>query len=308
VEIDFSIFQAAGTLLYTGPWLAERLAQFRTFLQGHRQEMDPVVAEVIGAANRFTAVDFFDAEYKLRDLRRAAEAEWKAMDMMALPTAGTIYTRAAVEADPVRLNTNLGYYTSFVNLLDLAAVAVPAGFRSNGLPFGISLIGPAFTDEALLAIGDLYHRTQVEVPGPPVELERQPPGCVQVAVVGAHLSGEPLNWQLTERGARRTKTCRTASGYRLYALENTVPPKPGLVRDDSFAGPGIEVEVWAVPENRFGGFVDTVPPPLGIGSVALESGESVKCFICEPCALEDATDISRFGGWRGYLSQPASTR
>jgi allophanate hydrolase len=308
VEIDFSVFRAAADLLYSGPWVAERLAQFRVFMETHAQDMDPVVRQIIGGAGRFSAVEFFEADYKLRDLRRAAEAEWKRMDVMALPTTGTIYTHEEVKAEPIRLNTNLGYYTNFVNLLDLAALALPAGFRSNGLPFGISLIGPAFSDEALLAIGDLYHRTQAEVPGPPVELERQPPGCIEVAVVGAHLSGQPLNWQLTERGARRVRSCRTAPGYRLYALEGTVPPKPGLVRDDTFEGPGIEVEVWAVPDDRFGSFVAAIPPPLGIGSVTLDSGETVKCFICEPCALEGSAEITRFGGWRGYLAQAASTR
>ncbi len=150
--------------------------------------------------------------------------------------------------------------------------------------------------------------TQTAVPGPPVELERFPPGCVALAVVGAHLSGQPLNWQLTERGARLLKTCRTAPGYRLYALDGTVPPKPGLVRDDGFQGPGIEVEVWAVPEDRFGSFVAAVPPPLGIGSATLDSGETVKCFICEPYAIAGATEITRFGGWRGYLSHATSMR
>jgi allophanate hydrolase len=195
-------------------------------------------------------------------------------------------------SDPIKLNTNLGYYTNFVNLLDLAAVAVPAGFRTNGLPFGISFIGPAFTDEALLELADYYHRGVVP---------RGPTGCVVVAVVGAHLNGQPLNRQLTERGARLIKTCRTAAGYRLYALEGTVPAKPGLVRDFNFEGAGIEVEVWAVPENLFGGFVAGVPQPLGIGSATLENGEVVKCFICEGWAIEGAAEITRFGGWRNYL-------
>jgi allophanate hydrolase len=308
VEIDFSIFRAAAGLLYSGPWVAERLAQFHVFMQQHAAEMDPVVRKIIGGADRHSAVEAFEADYKLRDLRRAAETEWKRMDLLALPTTGAIYTQEAVKAEPVQLNTNLGYYTNFVNLMDLAAVAVPAGFRSNGLPFGLSLIGPAFSDEALLAVADRYHRSHTEVPGPPVELERNPPGCVRLAVVGAHLSGQPLNWQLTERGARRISACRTAPGYRLYALDRTVPPKPGLVRDDTFRGAGIEVEVWAVPEDRFGSFVEAVPAPLGIGSVALESGEVVKCFICEPYAIQGAAEITRYGGWRGYLAQTASTR
>jgi len=196
----------------------------------------------------------------------------------------------------VKLNTNLGYYTNFVNLLDLAAVAVPAGFRTNGLPFGISFIGPAFSDEALLGMGDLFRGA----------LETAAPGCVAVAVVGAHLSGQPLNWQLAERGARLIKTCRTAPGYRLYALEGTVPAKPGLVRDLRFSGPGIEVEVWAVPEDLFGGFVAAVAAPLGIGSVILENGEVVKGFLCESYAVEGAREITRFGGWRAYLADRGS--
>ncbi|HWC97498.1 MAG TPA: allophanate hydrolase [Candidatus Sulfopaludibacter sp.] len=304
VEIDFAPFRAAADLLYAGPWVAERLAEIGSFLSKKGAEMDPTVRGIIAGGERHSAVDTFKAMYRLADLRRVTEAEWRRMDVLVLPTTGTIYRHSEIAADPVRLNTNLGYYTNFVNLLDLAAVAVPAGFRTNGLPFGISLIGPAFSDEALLWLAGRYH----VAPGPAVELERTPPGCVAVAVVGAHLSGEQLNWQLTERGARRIKTCRTAPNYRLYALDRTVPPKPGLVRDLTFAGPGIEVEVWAMPEDRFGSFVAAIPPPLGIGSVTLDDGEAVKCFICEPCAIAGATEITRFGGWRGYLSHAASVR
>ncbi len=224
------------------------------------------------------------------------------MDVLVLPTTGTIYTHEEVAADPIRLNTNLGYYTNFVNLLDLAAVAVPAGFRSNGLPFGISFIGPAFSDEALVALADRYHRAYADVPGPAVDLGPWPPGCVVLAVVGAHLSGQPLNHQLTERAARLLKTTRTLPHYRLYALQGTKPPKPGLVREEGFEGPGIEVEVWAIPEDQFGGFVAAVPPPLTVGTVALTSGETVKCFLCEPYAIAAATDITTFGGWRPYLA------
>ncbi len=308
VEIDFSLFRAAADLLYSGPWVAERLAALGPFVESHAAEMHPVVREIISGAGKFRAVDAFQAEYRLRDLRRASEAEWNRMDLLLLPTTGTIYTHEAVAADPIRLNTNLGYYTNFVNLLDLAAVAVPAGLRTNGLPFGVSLIGPAFTDEALLVMADRFHREQAAVPGPAVEVETMPPGCVALAVVGAHLTGEPLNWQLTERGARRIRSCRTAAGYRLYRLEATVPSKPGLVRDPNFSGPGIEVEVWAIPEDRFGGFVAEVPAPLGIGKATLENGETVSCFICEPFAVPGAAEITRYGGWRHYMMQPVSLR
>jgi allophanate hydrolase len=301
VEIDFAVFRAAADLLYSGPWVAERLAAIRPFLEQHADQMDPVVREIISGARRYTAVDAFEAEYRLRELRRATESQWERMDVLVLPTTGTIYTHEALAAEPFKLNTNLGYYTNFVNLLDLAAVAAPAGFRANGLPFGVSFIGPAFSDEALLAVADRYHRTWAQLPGPAIDLGACPPGCIAVAVVGAHLKGQPLNRQLTERGARLIKSCRTARGYRLYALDRTMPPKPGLVRDESFDGKGIEVEVWAVPEDRFGGFVADVPPPLGIGNATLDSGETVKCFICEPYAIRGATEITHFGGWRNYL-------
>jgi allophanate hydrolase len=296
IEIDFSVFRKAADLLYGGPWVAERLAAIKAFFGEHAEEVEPVVRGIIGGAGRYTAVDAFEADYRLRELRREAEKQWAAMDVLMLPTTGTIYTHEQIAADPVKLNTNLGYYTNFVNLMDLAAVAAPAGFRSNGLPFGISFIGPAFSDEALLALADRYL-------GATTPLLNKSPGCVEVAVVGAHLSGQPLNWQLTQRGARLQKTCRTAPNYRLYALGST-PPKPGLVRDEKFQGPGIEVEVWAMPEDRFGGFVAEVPAPLGIGAAILDNGDSVKCFLCEPYAISAAAEITQFGGWRAYLSSP----
>jgi allophanate hydrolase len=294
-EIDFSVFRSAADLLYEGPWVAERLAAIQSFLQGHSAEINPVVRGIIAGGGRFTAVDAFQAEYRLLDLRRAAVKQWATMDVLVLPTTGTIYTHEQVAANPVQMNTNLGYYTNFVNLMDLAAVAAPAGFRSNGLPFGISLIGPAFSDAALLALAHRYLGAE-----PP--LLRTTPGCVDLAVVGAHLTGQPLNSQLTQRGARLKKTCRTAPGYRLYALAGTKPGKPGLARDDQFPGPGIEVEVWTIPVNQFGSFVAEVPEPLGIGNVTLDSGELVKCFVCEPYALASATEITHFGGWRAYLA------
>jgi allophanate hydrolase len=163
-------------------------------------------------------------------------------------------------------------------------------------------VGPAFSEEALLTLAERYAGSA------PQTKPECPPGCIAVAVVGAHLSGQPLNRQLTERGGRLLKACRTSAEYRLYALEGTVPPKPGLVREKGFRGPGIEVEVWAVPEHQFGGFVAGVPAPLGIGNAILDDGGSVKCFICESQAILEATEITRFGGWRAYLSQTLLTR
>ena len=300
ITIDFSPFRKAAELLYGGAWVAERLAVIRDFFAAHADEMDPVVRGIIGGAAEHSATGAFSGEYRLRELCAEAATQWRKMDVLVLPTTGTIYTHAQIAADPVRLNTNLGYYTNFVNLMDLAAVAAPAGFRPNGLPFGISFIGPAFTDEAMLALAHRY------LGGANALLESSP-GCMQVAVVGAHLSGEPLNYQLIERGARLVKTCRTATDYRLYALAGTVPAKPGLVRDPSFRGPGIELELWAMPENRFGDFVAAIPAPFGIGTVRLDDGEEVKCFVCEPFALSGATEITYFGGWRAYRASSKSS-
>jgi allophanate hydrolase len=291
VEIDYSIFREAAALLYSGPWVAERLAAIGPFMESHAAEMNPVVRGIIEGAKRFTAVDAFAAEYKLRELRRAAEAQWRKMDLMLLPTTGTIYTHEQVAADPVKLNTNLGYYTNFVNLMDLAAVAVPAGRRNNGLPFGVSLIGRAFSDAALLDAAGLFLQED--------HASSTTSGCIEVAVVGAHLSGQPLNRQLTDRGAKLLFTAKTEPCYRLYSLG----AKPGLVRDPSLTGPGIEVEVWTVPEDRFGGFVSLIPAPLGIGTVMLEGGRAVKCFLCESYAVEGAEEITHLGGWRNYLAR-----
>ena len=310
VEFDLQPFQEAAALLYAGPWVAERLAAIQDFFAAHADDMNPVVRGIIGGAAKFSAVDSYLAQYRLEALKRQTDATWSSADVLLLPTTGTTYTLAEVEAEPARLNTNLGYYTNFVNLLDLAAIALPAGFRANGLPFGVSLIGPAGSDIALLSVADRLHRQSGQtLGGLPTPLEKTalltplptPPGCVLVAVIGAHLTGQPLNRQLTERGARLVGSTQTAPSYRLYALANTVPPKPGLVRSPGFDGPGIEVEVWAVPMQHFGSFVAAIPAPLGIGSVDLADGSTVSGFVCEPVAIGSAAEITHFGGWRGYL-------
>jgi allophanate hydrolase len=221
-------------------------------------------------------------------------------------------------AEPVALNTNLGVYTNFVNLMDLAAIAVPAGFRPDGMPFGVTLIGPALSDGMLTAVGDALHRSLADArlgatptslgSTLPVVAETRSAKLVKVAVVGAHLSGQPLNWQLVERGARLVETIRTATGYRLYALAGTSPPKPGLVFDGSGAG-GIEVEVWEMDAAAFGSFVALIPAPLGIGTVTLADGRSLQGFLCEAYAARGAEDITAFGGWQAWLaarSQPTA--
>lgn len=289
VEIDFTPFRETAQLLYSGPWVAERFAAVGDYLD----HMEPSVRTIIGGASKLSAVDAFRGMYRLEELREQVEKEWAGFDVLALPTTGTIYTIEQVQADPIRLNSNLGFYTNFVNLLDLAAVAVPAGMRPNGLPFGISLIGRASTDDALLELAANYLGETA---------------FVDVAVVGAHLTGQPLNSQLTGRRARLLRTTRTARDYRLFALRDTVPPKPGLVREEGFDGSGIEVEVWQMPVENFGSFVAEIPPPLGIGNATLADGSIVKCFICEPWAIAGSREITSFGGWRSYISASAASK
>ena len=310
VEIDIAPFLDTARLLYQGPWVAERYAAIAPFIQQHASAMDPTVAAILQGATRYSAVDAFNATYKLEDLRRRTSSVWSTIDLLVLPTAPRTYTIAEVQADPITRNSHLGHYTNFVNLLDLSAVAVPAGFRPDGLPFGVSLIGPAFADAALLTLADRLHRSYATTLGgstkkladtQPLVPPSPPPGCLLMAVVGAHLSGQPLNSQLTQRRGRLVRTCRTHPDYKFYALRGTVPPKPGLVRVPGFEGPGIEVEVWALPEDTVGSFVEGVPQPLCIGTLRLEDGTLVKGFLAEPAAIEDAIEITHLGGWRNYL-------
>ncbi len=309
VSFDYAPFREAASLLYDGAFVAERLAAIEPFFAGHADKLDPAVRTIIERARRFTAADAFRAEYKLRELQRAALAVFQTLDFLLLPTCPTIFTIEAMLADPIRLNSLLGTYTNFVNLLDFAALAIPAGFRAEtGLPAGATLIGPAFSDEALAALGDRLHRalatgagrTRAPLAAPPVQ--SPPSDGIELAVAGAHLSGMPLNGQLVELGGRLVETTRTAADYRLMALLGTTPPKPGLVRTPGFAGPGIDVEVWALSPSAFASFVDALPAPMGIGRVVLADGRGISGFLCEPCALEGATDITEFGGWRAFVS------
>jgi len=309
VAIDFAPFRDAARLLYQGPWVAERLATLRQYGFERPDAVHPVVWQIVEGANRITAADGFSAMYRLATLTRAAEAEWAKMDVMLLPTTGTTYTIEAVLADPVTLNSNLGLYTNFVNLMDLSAIAVPGGFRPNGLPFGVTLIGRAFEDAKIAGLADRLHRASdkpsvggTALPLPPASPVPRKAVRVQLAVVGAHLTGQPLNWQLTDRKATFLRTARTASGYSLYALAGTVPAKPGLIRDGEGQGL-IEVEIWELDFAGFGSFVAEIPPPLGIGTVTLEDGGTVKCFLGEAYAAAGAEDITGFGGWRNWLNQ-----
>ncbi|MEW6270406.1 MAG: allophanate hydrolase [Thermodesulfobacteriota bacterium] len=305
--IDWAPFREAAGLLYGGAWVAERLAALERALALHAEAVDPAVRTILEDARRHSGADAFRARDALAVLARRADAVWGAVDFLLLPTAPTIYRIDAVLADPLRLNANLGTYTNFVNLLDCCAVAVPAGFTGSGLPFGVTVVAPAFCDDALAAVADRLHRVLEPTFGVHREAvpAAHPPGppagaTVDLAVVGAHLSGEPLNHALVERGGQLVARTRTAADYRLYALAGTTPPKPGLVREPGFAGPGVEAEVWRVSIENFGRIVAEVPPPLAIGGVTLASGETVRGFLCEAWAAVGNEDITVHGGWKAY--------
>lgn len=315
VTFDYRPFGAVAKMLYGSAWVAERLAAIRPAVDGNLGLLFPVTREVIAGAEAFDAASAFTAIEAVERLKRELAFVWDGVDAMLLPTTPSIYTVAALEADPITLNANLGTYTNFVNLLDLCAVSVPAGFRvDSGLPFGAMLVAPAFADGDLAVLADRLHRAASPSSGagrrPLARAEalapRSPDGWIEVAVVGAHLSGQPLNGQLTERGGRLVETTRTAGHYRLYALAGTEPPKPGLVDHPGFAGLGLEVEIWALSPAAFGTFVARVPAPLAIGTVALVDGRTVKGFVCEPRALEGAQEITEFGGWRTYRAAVAA--
>ena len=323
VEIDLRPFLETARLLYEGPWLAERWLVAGELITRNPEGVLPVTRRVIEAGVKPSGADAFAAYYRLRELRRDIEPVWQRIDVLLTPTAGTIYTREEVDADPIALNSRLGYYTNFVNLLDLSALALPAGFRRDGLPFGITLTARAFHDDALIALGRRVQRalplpmgaTGAERPDgeslraePPAAASRMAAArvaadhdaAVRVAVCGAHMSGLPLNRELVERGARLIAATRTAPGYRLFALEAFSPPRPGMLR--ASGGGAIELEVWEIPASAFGGFVDRIPSPLGIGTVELEGGETVRGFLCEHHATLGAREITDLGGWRAYLA------
>jgi allophanate hydrolase len=306
--VDYTPFLEAAQLLYQGPWVAERLAAVGSFFDEQRDAMNPVVAGIVGQGADYDAVDAFNGQYRLAALRRQAEQALANVDFMLVPTTPTMPTIAAVEADPVRRNSQLGHYTNFVNFFDMAALAVPAMPRADGLPAGVTLIGPCGADQRLAAAAEALAPVLQEgaSAGETVAFSPLPfaEPTVQLAVVGAHLQGQPLNWQLLERGARKIMATHTSPHYRLYALAATVPPKPGLVRVAEQGG-SIEIEVWELPLRRFGEFVADVPAPLAIGSLELADGRWIKGFVCEPAAITTAEDISRYGGWRGYLAGKA---
>ncbi|WP_159980467.1 MULTISPECIES: allophanate hydrolase [unclassified Novosphingobium] len=302
VEIDYAPLQEAAQLLYGGPWVAERTAAMAGILASNPDAIDPVVRSVVEPGTEVSAVDLFGGIYRLAEIKRHADELWETIDMMAFPTTGATYRVAEMLAAPVALNSNLGAYTNFVNLLDMAALAVPAGIRANGTGFGITLIGPADSDRALLEAADAYLGAADLPSPPPLDLEGKMQ-TVKLAVVGAHLKDMPLHWQLTSREATFVGAFDTAPTYRLYAMADSVPPKPALVHSED--GAPIKVEVYEMGVAEFGSFVVDVPAPLAIGTVTLADGSSVKGFVAEPRALAGAEDITSLGGWRAYIARGA---
>jgi len=316
VEVDFAPFLETARLLYEGPWTAERYAAVGEFIErhsatpeaAHAAGIDPTVAKIIFGGKTPSATDCFRATYRLAELRRAADTILATVDALVAPTAGTIYTVAEIETDPIRLNSNLGRYNNFMNLLDLCGLTVPAGRYTFGPGFGITLIAPAWHDRALLALGARYLGEPPELicnllsdkksdkPAAPTQTE------ITLAVCGAHLRGQPLHHQLTTLGARFVAATTTAPTYRLYALANTTPAKPGLVRTaPGEIGATIAVETYSLSPDAFGRFTAAVPAPMVIGNAELIDGTWVKSFLCEPHALRGATDITSFGGWSAWL-------
>lgn len=303
VEVDIQPLLECAQLLYQDAFVAERLAAIRGFAKSSPGAIHPVVRGIVNGANAFSAADAFDAEYKRMDYARKASALWADIDALFLPTTPTIYRIAELLAEPVALNSNLGFYTNFVNLLDMSAIAIPAGFRENGTGFGVTLVGPAWADEYLLRLAEKYMAAGAAFEAPALALEPRQ-AKIKLAVVGAHLNGMPLHWQLTSRNARLVKACKTAPSYKLYAIANSTPPKPALVYDES--GGAIAVEVYELDEAAFGSFTVEVPPPLAIGNVTLDDGETVKGFVAEPRALIGAEDITHLGGWRAFIASKQS--
>lgn len=305
-RIDFTPFQALAEQLYYGSWVAERTVALESMLDSNPDAINPVVRGIVENGLGYSACDAYKAEYLRATLSRQINDALAGFDALVVPTSATIRTLAEMAAEPVLYNSQFGFYTNFTNLADLSALALPAGLRADGLPAGITLIAPAWHDAALARFGKQW-QAHLKLPMgatgrplPAASAAPQPRGSVRVAVVGAHLTGMPLNFQLTSRDAVFVEQTLTQGDYRLYALPGTVPPKPGLAKAEG--GQSIIVELWDIPLARFGEFVAEIPAPLGIGNLTLVDGRSVKGFICEPWALADAQDITAFGGWRAYIA------
>jgi allophanate hydrolase len=316
VALDFEPLHAVARLLYEGPWVAERYATVQTLLDSKPEALDRTVASVIAKARQFSAVDSFRAQYELQAARQKLAALWDTVDLLMAPTTPRHPSFAELAADPVGANAVLGTYTNFVNLLGWCALALPSGTAAEGLPFGVTFIGPAQADAALARWGQAWQACTglpLGATGRAAEPSAHPAASVRwpatqatlpLAVVGAHLSGLPLNGQLLERGAVLRQAATTAPKYRLYALPGTTPPKPGLVRVPD-GGASLAVEVWDMPMDQLGSFLALIPQPLGLGTLELADGSTEHGFLCESVAIQGARDISNFGGWRSFMAATA---
>lgn len=298
VKIDLTPFVEAAKLLYDGPWVAERWAAVGDFVEAHPDAIHPVTKQILESSKGWDAVATFRAQYQLRQYARQAETVWKTIDILLLPTTPCLYQVSEVLADPIRTNSVLGRYTNFMNLLDLAAIAVPAGFARGGkIPWGVTLAAPAGTDDALIRLAGQFTAQPV------LEKSVGKPVGIPIVVCGAHLHGLALHHQLSERGALFIRKTRSAPFYKLYAMPagEKLPARPAMIRVEN-GGASIEVEVWSLGSAAFGDFVSKIPGPLGIGKVLLENGDELPGFIAEPRALVGATEITALGGWRAYLA------
>ena len=308
LEIDFAPFLEAAKLLYEGPWVSERYIAVEKILSENPNAMDPVVKAIVEKGNTPSAVDCFAAQYKLQAFKLQADLELEKVDAVVIPTNPTVYTIEEVQTKPIQLNSNMGFYTNFMNLLDYSALAIPAGFLSNGIPWGITLFHQAFSDKKLLSLGATLNNV-FRIPKALTkqyieehQFVRPAEDTVDVVVCGAHLKGLPLNWQLQERGGHLLEATSTSPKYKFYALEGGPPFRPALVRNES-EGAAIEVEVWRLPAACFGSFVAEIPAPLGIGKVELKDGRWITGFICDHWGLKGAEDISHYGSWKAYLNR-----
>ena len=313
VDVDLSSFFEAARLLYEGPWVAERTAAVGEFIAAHPGAAHPVVAGIVEKGRAISAAQTFAAQYRMEALREVSAAAWQDIDVLLVPTAPTSYKVAEIAADPLRLNANLGTYTNFVNLLDLAAVAVPAGFGASGRPFGVTLMAPAHADQPLLALGDAMHRAAGVTLGasgqplPPPGARRgvwDNAGGIDIMVVGAHLAGLALNRQLADVRGRLIGEVRTAPRYRLHVLTSLSPVRPGMMRVAE-GGVCIAGEIWRLSDAAFGAFVARIDAPHSIGKVELDNGSWVSGFLCDAMAMQGQPDISRFGGWRAWQNAGA---
>jgi allophanate hydrolase len=312
--VDMTAMFDVANLLYTGPWVAERYQAIRAVIENTPDVVHPTTRKIIEVARTLSAADAFAGLYQLADLRRAAEAIWTRIDVLVVPTYPRPRTLADLEADPIGPNSELGTYTNFVNLLDRCALAVPGRPRADGFPSGVTLIAPRGRDGLLAALGARLHALggsygAARTPAPPAPqgVATAGPGEIELAVVGAHLSGMPLNPELTSRNARFLRAATTTRDYRLFALAGGPPYRPGLMRVADGEGFAIATEVWSLTPEALGSFFSGVPAPLGLGTTRLADGATPKGFIVEAQGIVGAKDISEFGGWRNYIASLSRT-